>query len=80
MTKQQLPSYLGIVLLPSVVKILCDKRGITEKEAVALLYKSELYSLLEDEETKLWHCSPLALCGMLESELNMGKIEFPEGV
>jgi len=35
-------------------------------------------SLLEDEETMLWHLSYPILYDMLEEELTTGKITFPE--
>lgn len=55
-----------------------NNRGITSEAAAILLYNSRLYSLLEDEETKLWHLSYPILYDMLEEELTTGKIIFPE--
>jgi hypothetical protein len=37
-----------------------------------------LAELLEQEETKLWHFSPLTLFNMYDEEKNTGCITFPE--
>lgn len=38
-----------------------DRRGISEQEAIHLLYSSKLYALLEQEDTKVWQYStPMA--------------------
>ncbi|MDR2854893.1 MAG: hypothetical protein LBV40_01890 [Methanomicrobiales archaeon] len=72
---------LGSVLTfitPGIIQLLMNNRGITSETAAILLYNSRLYSLLEDEETKLWHLSYPILYDMLEEELTTGKIIFPE--
>jgi hypothetical protein len=55
-----------------------DNRGITSEAASIILYNSRLYSLLEDEKTKLWHLSYPILYDMLDDELTTGIINFPE--
>jgi len=47
-------------------------------EAMKLLYNSELYKMLEIEETKLWRLSPYALAQFLTQELDCGKITWIE--
>jgi hypothetical protein len=66
------------MLVPLVIKEIEMARGITGREAFELLYSSFLYSKLEQEETKLWHLSPLTLANLLNEELETGKINFPE--
>ena len=64
---------LGSVLAfitPGIIQLLVDNRGITSKAAAILLYNSRLYSLLEDEETKLWHLSYPVLYDMLKRTHN----------
>ena len=63
---------------PGVIQLLMDNRHITAEAASILLYNSKLYKLLEDEETKLWRLSYPILYDMLEEELTIGKITFPE--
>lgn len=38
--------------------------GVSVKEALRRIYKSETYKALEKEETKLWHLEPVALYQM----------------
>ena len=37
------------------------KFGVSIKDAVIAIYKSNTYKELEKEETKLWHLGPVAL-------------------
>ena len=41
-------------------------------------YQSELYKELADEESKLWHYSPLTLYTMYQDELLTGSYDYPE--
>jgi hypothetical protein len=67
-----------IFLVPEVVSIIVDTNKITETEATQMFYNSKVYELLEDEETKLWHFSPLTLFNMFDEEQKTGGITFPE--
>jgi len=69
-----------MLVLPKVVAIIVKNHGLSETEATEALYNSKLYSLLEDEETKLWHYSAETLYKMYDEEVNTGKITFPEGI
>ena len=51
---------------------------IDEIAASEKLYNSVLYEKLEQEETKLWHLSPLTLYNMFDEEQNTGFITYPE--
>ena len=77
MTQQTLYATLAFIT-PGIIKLLMDNRGIGEEAAAELLYNSELYSVLEDEESKLWHLSFPILYDLLEEELTTGKITWPE--
>ena len=55
-----------------------ENRNLTNIEATELLYNSSLYAMLENEESKLWHLSPLTLYELLEEELETGHINYPE--
>jgi hypothetical protein len=66
------------MLVPLIIKEIEKARSITGREAFELLYSSFLYSKLEQEQTKLWHLSPLTLANLLNEELETGNIDFPE--
>jgi len=68
------------MLIPMIIQIIIDKRRIPVITAINLLYLSGLYEKLEEENTKLWHLSPLALFELLEIELETGKLVFPTEV
>jgi hypothetical protein len=76
-TKEKFSGILWIIV-PQLIKLLVDKRQISSKEAVKLLYDSELYAMLEREETKLWHLSAATLYSLLDEELMTGSITYPE--
>ena len=69
-----------MLILPEVVALIAKNYKLSETEAASSLYKSRLYSLLEKEETKLWHFSALTLYKMYDEEIKTGNITFPEGV
>jgi hypothetical protein len=66
------------MLVPLIIREIEKNRGITGREAFELLYSSFLYSKLEQEQTKLWHLSPLTLAALLDEEIETGSIRFPE--
>ena len=61
-----------------LIHMIVSKRDLSEQEAIKVLYASDVYSLLEQEDTKLWQYSTLMLYSLLEQELKTGKIEFPD--
>ena len=77
MSKEKLSSLLA-VLNPAVVGLIMDNKKLTNIEATSLFYNSTLYEMLENEESKLWHLSPLTLYELLEEELATGIINYPE--
>ena len=77
MTPEKLSALLA-VLNPSVIQLIMDSRKMTNIEAANLFYSSALYAALENEESKLWHLSPLTLHELLEEEIETGKINYPE--
>ncbi len=52
--------------------------NLTEADALTRLYQSELYSRLEQEETKLWHLSVPTLYSLWDEEQRTGEITYPE--
>jgi len=69
-----------MLILPEVVSLIMRNHKLSETEATDALYNSKLFSILEDEELKLWHYSPQTLYKMYDGEVRTGKITFPEGV
>jgi len=65
-------------ITPGIIKLLMDNRKLGEEAAAKLLYDSELYKVLENEESKLWRLSFPILYDLLEEELTTGKITWPE--
>ena len=77
MDKKKFESML-ILIVPAVVKMIVENNHIDEIEASDRFYNSRVYEKLEQEETKLWHLSPLMLYDMFEQEQKTGEIVFPE--
>ena len=66
------------LITPKVVEEVMKSRNMTQNEAVKLFYLSETYSLLEKENSKMWHFSPIALCDIFERELDGKELAIPE--
>ena len=77
MTREKLSALL-VVIIPSVIQIIMDEKKIPNIEATRLFYNSALYAMLENEESKLWHLSPLTLYELFNEELETGSINYPE--
>lgn len=67
------------LIIPQVVDLIVTNHRVDEISAIKSFYDSEVYSLLEQEDTKMWHLSPLTLFNMYDEERNTGSITFPEG-
>jgi hypothetical protein len=55
-----------------------QRYNISELEASHLFYNSQIYRLLEKENTKMWHFSCMTLLLLYETEVKTGKIDIPE--
>lgn len=78
MEKQKFDAIL-IFIVPEIIKLIIENYPYDEVEASRKFYESEVYSVLSDEETKLWHLSPLTIFNLFDEEIKTGKITFPEG-
>ncbi len=67
-----------ILIVPAVIKLITENYSCDEITASNNFYESKVYAALEDEETKLWHLSPLALFDMFDEEQKTGKFTYPE--
>ena len=61
-----------------IAELLMVKQKKTLPDALEYLYSSQLYALLEKEETKMWHYSPQMLLHLLDNEKNTGKLTLPQ--
>lgn len=67
-----------ILLVPQVVSLIAEKYCCSEVTASEEFYSSKVYSFLEQEDTKLWHFSPLTIFNMFDEEKQKGTFTFPE--
>ncbi len=79
MKEKQFGAIMG-VLVPQIILLIIENYGYDEMTAANEFYGSNLYALLEQEDTKLWHFSPLTLFNMFDEEKKTGNFEFPEEV
>ena len=77
MGQQQFYSMMPVISA-DLVSMIVTRRGISENEAIRLLYTSKIYEALEQEETKLWQYSTPMLYSLLEQEWKMGMIQYPD--
>lgn len=54
--------------MAQVVQLICENYSVDEVMASREFYESNVYSLLEQEKTKLWHFSPLTMFNMYDKE------------
>ena len=71
-------SALLTVINPAIIQIIMKNKNLTSIEATKLFYNSDVYAMMENEASKLWHLSPLTLYELFEEELTTGNINYPE--
>lgn len=69
---------LSIAIIPQVMDLIISKEKKDEISAINAFYSSKTYELLSNEETKMWHYSPLTLYMIWKEEQETGNIIFPE--
>ena len=79
MNDEKFTAVMG-VLVEQVVHLITENYAYDELTASNAFYNSEVYALLEQEETKLWHFSPLTLFHMFDKEQKTGRFTLPEEV
>ena len=77
MNEDQFSAFLALIV-PSVIEYIVKNSNLDEKTAVSRFYQSRLYQELSDEQSKLWHYSPLTLYTMYQDELLTGSYDYPE--
>ena len=71
-------SILSIALIPQIVDLIVEREKFDDILALNEFYQSKVYELLSNEETKLWHYSPLTIYMMWKQEKETSEIIFPE--
>ncbi len=66
------------VLVEQIVHLITENYAYDEMAASNEFYNSKVYAFLEQEDTKLWHFSPLTLFNMFDEEKKTGSFELPE--
>jgi len=66
------------VVSTGLIEKIITETGLKEDEAIEKLYSSALYSMLENEETKVWHYSVTLLYELYKKEITTGKLTLPE--
>ena len=66
------------VISADIVNMIVEKQGVSETDAIKLLYQSKVYEVLEQEETKVWQYSTHMLYDLLQQEWENGTICFPD--
>lgn len=77
MNENQFNSLLALIV-PQIVAKIVENSNISDIDATNKFYSSRLYSELANEESKLWHYSPLLLYTMYQDELLTGTYYYPE--
>lgn len=77
MEKEKFEAML-VLLVPQVIQLITENYSYDEVTASKEFYESEVYSVLEQEDTKLWHLSALTLFNMFDEEKKTGAFTFPE--
>lgn len=77
MSQEQFAAMLPCIT-DDLASVISKRQSISEIEAVTKLYRSRLYALLEQEDTKLWHYSTDMLFHLLEQEEQTGILNFPD--
>ena len=66
------------IICADLVRMIAVKQNISDEEAIAKLYSSEFYTVLERENTKVWQYSTEMLCSLFEQEEKNGHIIYPD--
>lgn len=71
-------SALMVLIVPQIVSLISSRYSCDELTASDEFYRSKVYALLEQEDTKVWHFSPLTILNMFDEEKKTGEFVIPE--
>lgn len=77
MEKKKFEAILTLIV-PEIISLIMKHYLFDEVTASKEFYNSNVYSLLEQEDTKLWHFNPLTLFNLFDEEQKTGDFTFPE--
>lgn len=77
MDKSKFDAVYPIICTDLVEKIAVEL-NLIDKDAIAELYSSHLYEILEQENSKVWQYSTEKLFELFLEERNSGNISFPQ--
>lgn len=77
MNNEKFSAMMGLIV-PEVIRLITENYPYDEVTASRKFYRSQVYASLEQEETKLWHFSPLTLYNMFDEAQKNGSFTFPE--
>lgn len=69
---------LSVAIIPQVIDLIVNNEVLDENSALYIFYNSKTYEFLSDEETKMWHYSPLTIYSIWKSEQETGDLIWPE--
>ena len=78
MVDAKFSTILRTAIVPQVIDMMVKEYQMDELDATTVFYNSETYRFLSDEETKMWHFSPLTIFNIWKEEKETGKVVFPE--
>ncbi|MDR0520089.1 MAG: hypothetical protein LBG82_08610 [Clostridiales Family XIII bacterium] len=61
-------------LIPEVVRMIAERHGIADKEALARYYRSATAASLDDDDTGLYGQSALFIYSLFEQEISAGEV------
>lgn len=77
MNENQFNAMLAIIV-PPIIEQITKNSKVDDNKAISGFYQSRLYQELSDENSKLWHYSPMTLYTMYQDELLTGSYDYPE--
>lgn len=77
MSTEQFSAVIGLIV-PEIVHLITENYPYDEVRATEEFYRSQVYALLEQENTKVWHFSPMTLFNMFDEEKKSGIFTVPE--
>lgn len=77
MNTEKFCAVIGLIV-PEIIHLIVENYPYGEVRATEEFYRSQVYALLEQEETKLWHFSPLTIFRMFDEEKKNGSFVIPE--
>ena len=77
MNENQFNAMLAIIV-PPIIEQITKNSNVDDNKAISGFYQSRPYQELSDENSKLWHYSPMTLYTMYQDELLTGSYDYPE--